>query len=121
MSLVFDRPVRDITARSGTQTNCDGIAKILADVEPAERFEFVNADDGAWTGDCDDELIGWCVTAVHRGVIDELTRVGRGDLPAVRFVLRRIQVHPVDSAEFRNETVGRMAVAEAVHRLTSSG
>jgi hypothetical protein len=39
MSLVFDRPVRDITARSGVQTNCAGIATILADVEPAEHFE----------------------------------------------------------------------------------
>jgi hypothetical protein len=36
-------------------------------------------------------------------------------------VLRRILVNPVDSTEFRNETVGRMAVAEAVRRLSEPG
>jgi hypothetical protein len=39
--------------------------------------------------------------------------MGQGELP-VRFVLRRIQVHQVDSAELRKESVaGRIAVAEA--------
>ena len=117
---MFDRPVRDVTVRSGTQTNCGGFAKILVDVEPADRFEFVDAHDSVWTGSCDDELIGWCVAAVRRGVVEELALVGVGESPAVRFVLRRIQVHQVDSAEFRYEAVGRMAVAEALRRLTDS-
>ncbi|RAK42947.1 hypothetical protein B0I29_10177 [Actinoplanes lutulentus] len=120
MSVVFDRPVRDIAVRDGTQTNCAGFAKILADIEPAERFEFLSNGDAAPAGVLDDELIEQCIGAVRRGVLDELTRVGDGEVPPVRFVLRRILVHLVDSAEFRNEAVGRMAVAEAVRRLNGA-
>ena len=118
MNAAFERPVRDIEARCGTQTNCSGMAQILADIEPAAGFEFIDAHDGAWTGSCEDELVDRCVAAVRRGVLDELTRVGGGKVPAVRFVLRRVWVHPVDSAESRNEAVGRIAITRAVQRLT---
>ncbi|GIE70244.1 hypothetical protein Apa02nite_063520 [Actinoplanes palleronii] len=118
VSVVVDRPVREILVRAGTQTNCNGIARILADLEPAEQFAFVDAHESVWTGDCDDEAISWCVEAVRRGVVAELTEQGQGELPAVRFVLRRILVHPIDSAPHRNEQVGRMAVTEGLRRLT---
>lgn len=120
MGVVFDRPVRDIAVRSGNHTSCGGFAKIVADVEPAARFEFVDAHphDDAWTPADDPELIGWCVAAVRRGVLDGLAATGS---PPVRFVLRRVLVHPVDSNEFHNEAAGRKAVAEAVHRLGRPG
>jgi hypothetical protein len=117
MSVVFDRPVRDIDVRSGSQMNCAGFARILADVEPAERFEFVDAHDENRTGCDDDGLVTACVAAVRRGVITELSRPGTDRLPPVRFVLRHILVHLVDSNETRNEAAGRLAVAEAVRRL----
>lgn len=120
MGVSFDRPVRDISVRSGNQTSCGGIAKIVADVEPAGCFEFVDArspDDG-WTHPDDAELTDWCIAAARRGVLDGLAMVGS---PPVRFVLRRILVHPVDSNEFHNEKAGRMAVAEAVRRLSDHG
>ncbi|WP_157240958.1 hypothetical protein [Catenuloplanes japonicus] len=117
MGAGIGRAVRGIAVRSGNQTNCAGIAKIVADVEPAERFEFVDAHapDDRWTDREDDELIEWCVAAVRRGVEAGLAEAGS---PPVRFVLRRILVHPVDSNERHNEAVGRMAVAEALRRLS---
>ncbi len=118
---MFDRAVRDITVKTGTHTNCGGIAKILADVEPSEEFAFVDEQDGAWVGDyCDPEDAGWCAGHVRDGVVEELTRLGDGTIVPVRFVLRRILVHPVDSAPSRNQEAGRKAVTEAVRRLTAA-
>ena len=114
--IAFDQPVRDIVARSGAQSNCAGYAKILIDVEPAELFEFVDADDKASTVGCDDALVGECADAVRRGVVAELDRLGQGQPPAVRVVLRRLFIHVVDAVPWRYEEVGRMAVAEAWRR-----
>jgi hypothetical protein len=120
MGVVFDRPVRGVEVRSGRQSNCGGVARILVDIEPAERFELVAAQDGGWAGGCGEELIDWCVAAVGRGVLDGFSRAGYEQPPPVRLVLRRILVNQVDSTEFRNETVGRMAVAEALRRLAKA-
>ncbi|MEU4690623.1 hypothetical protein [Actinoplanes sp. NPDC023714] len=113
MGVVFDRPVRDIDVRAGSQLHCAGFAGILADVEPADRFEFVDAHESQGTGSDDGELVEACVNAVRRGVLGELGE----PLPPVRFVLRRILIHLVDSTEDRNEAAGRLAVAEAKRRL----
>ncbi|WP_229070821.1 hypothetical protein [Actinoplanes sp. DH11] len=117
MTVAFDRPVREITVRAGTQTNCGGFAQISADFEPADEFAFVDAHDPQRTGSRDQQLIDACVTAVCRGVVEELTSIGQGELPAVRFVLRRVLVHEVDSVDFRNVQAGRKAAIEAVRRL----
>ncbi|MFI5842636.1 hypothetical protein ACIA8K_23300 [Catenuloplanes sp. NPDC051500] len=107
--------VRDISVRSGNQTSCGGIAKIVVDAEVAAGFEFVDgrAPGDRWTWP-DDELIEWCLAAVRRGVHAGWVAAGS---PPIRIVLRRMLVHPVDSNEHHNEAAGRMAVAEAVHRL----
>jgi hypothetical protein len=107
--------VRDIAVRSGNQTGCGGIARIVVDAERAERFEFVDgrAPGDRWTWP-DDELISWCLAAVRRGVLEGWAAAGS---PPIRLALRRLLVHPVDSNEHHNEAVGRMAVTEAVRRL----
>jgi hypothetical protein len=121
MRIVLDRPVRNVDVRSGRQSNCGGVGRVIVDVEPAEQSEFVDAHDGGWTGRCEQELIDWCVAAVQRGVLQGFSQAGYEQPPPVRVVLRRILVNPVDSTEFRNETVGRMAVAAALRRLSEAG
>ncbi|MFI1989017.1 hypothetical protein [Actinoplanes sp. NPDC020271] len=120
MSVLFDRAVRDVEVRAGGPGNCGGVARILADLEPADSFAFVDAHDGGWTRGWKDELAGWCVAAVRQGVEEELIRIGAGEMPPVRFVLRRIMLNLIDSNEPCNREAGRKAVAEAVRRLTAT-
>jgi hypothetical protein len=121
MRIVLDWPVRDVDVRSGRQSNCAGVGRVIVDVEPAEQFEFVDTHDGGWAGRCEQELIDLCVAAVQRGVLEGFPWAGYEQPPPVRVVLRRILVNPVDSTEFRNEPVRRMAVAEALRRLSEPG
>jgi hypothetical protein len=103
--------IRGITVTAGTQANCSGFARAVADFEPqtdaSEGFTFVLAIEERPGRYRDDELAARCCEHIERGVRAELAEHFGSALPAVRVVLRRILVHPVDSTEVRNHEAGR--------------
>ncbi|SCF49074.1 hypothetical protein GA0070216_13127 [Micromonospora matsumotoense] len=117
-------PVRDVQATAGSQTNCSGFARAVADFEPqpdpSDGFAFVVALEERPGAFHDDELAAWCCEHVESGVRAELAEHFGGMLPPVRVVLRRVLQHPVDSNEPRNREAGRRLVLRALETLESA-
>jgi hypothetical protein len=114
-------PVRDVQVTAGTQTNCSGFARAVADFEPqpdpSDGFVFVVALEERPGAFHDDELAAWCCEHIESGVRAELAEHFGGVLPSVRVVLRRVLQHPVDSNERRNQEAGRRLVLSALETL----
>ncbi|AGL15738.1 hypothetical protein [Actinoplanes sp. N902-109] len=111
-------PIRGVRVRTGTQTNCGGIAAATADFEP-------QADPGVGFAvelaleygprDCrDEELEAECCAWIEGGIRAELADRFGLPLPSVRVVLRRVLLHLVDSNERRNHEAGRELVRHAL-------
>lgn len=117
----WDTAIRDVLVRSGTQTNCGGLASALVDFEPCSSFTFVSqvdADESSPPGRSED-LASLCIRHFENGIRAALAEASGGPLPPVRVVLRRILVHEIDSNARRNHEAGELAVAEALRRVAA--
>jgi hypothetical protein len=104
---IWPAVLRGVTVTAGTQTNCGGFARAVADFEPQTGFTFVLALEERPGRYRDDELEARCCEHIERGVRAELAEHFGSALPAVRVILRRVLVHPVDSTAVRNHEAGR--------------
>jgi hypothetical protein len=122
-ALAWAIAVRDVQVTAGSQTNCAGFARAVADFEPqpdpSDGFAFVVALEERPGAFHDDELAAWCCEHVELGVRAELAEHFGGVLPPVRVLLRRVLQHPVDSNELRNKEAGRHLVLSALETLDS--
>jgi hypothetical protein len=116
--------IRGIHVTAGTHANCSGFARAVADFEPqadaAEGFTFVVALEERSGRFRDDELEAWCCEHIERGVRAELAEHFGAVLPAVRVILRRVLLHPVDSNERRNHQAGCMLAQQALQAIPIS-
>lgn len=121
-ALLTRQPIRDVRVRCGTQTNCGGLAGALIDIEPHLSFAPVRTLPADLDANTRGELLDACVTHFETGVREALLELC-GQLPPVRVVLRWILVHEVESTPARNRQAGRLAVLEALRRVshTESG
>jgi hypothetical protein len=121
--LTWRFSVRDVQVTAGSQSNCSGFARAVADFEPqpdpSAGFVFVVALEERPGAFHDDELAAWCCEHVELGVRAELAKQFGGVLPTVRVTLRWVLQHPVDSRERRNQEAGRRLVLRALEALES--
>ncbi|GAB3852195.1 hypothetical protein ACFPIJ_54060 [Dactylosporangium cerinum] len=122
-TLVWGIPVRGVQATAGSQTNCAGFARAVADFEPqpdpSDGFAFVVALEERPGAFHNNELAAWCCEHVELGVRAELAEHFGAVLPPVRVMLRRVLQHPVDSNGPRNQEAGRRLVLHALEALDS--
>lgn len=113
--------VRDVLVRSGTQTNCGGLASALVDFEPCSSFTFVSQVEAEESSPVrhGEDLASFCTSHFENGIRAALAEASGGPLPPVRVVLRWILVHEIDSNARRNHEAGELAVAEALRRVAA--
>ncbi|GIG67246.1 hypothetical protein [Phytomonospora endophytica] len=117
-ALLASLPMRGLTVRVGTQTNCAGIARADADLEAGAhpRVEVVDAVPPDPDADVR-EVAAMCVANIGIGARAAF-RESFGAEPPVRLVIRRVLPHLVDANENVNRRAGRAIVGEVLRRLS---